>query len=189
MTCRWPCLMHKRGGSWHSLPPIPNRDYGANAPPGFPVWPPEAPTPGDRHVRPVGRHQHGGMVGGLPVAGPAASAPDSRCVSCFPSLFCCQATRATVRSARRADALRRGFLGQRALSAWLGHPLAQQDGPIVPEAFPGRGRKSFCQEEKPQFPRAFPWPMVGSCSLGRFQRCCAPPGGHQSACMRGSPLH
>lgn len=27
------------------LPPIPNRDYGAEMPtPGFPVWPPKAPT-------------------------------------------------------------------------------------------------------------------------------------------------
>ena len=59
----------------------------------------------------------------------------------------------------------------------------------MPETFPGRGHKSFCWEEKPRVPGAFPWPMVGSCSLGRFQGCCALPGGHQSSPMHGSRLH
>ena len=59
----------------------------------------------------------------------------------------------------------------------------------MPETFPGRGRKSFCWEEKPRVPGAFPWPMVGSCSLGRSQGRCAPPGGHQSSPMHGSHLH
>lgn len=58
----------------------------------------------------------------------------------------------------------------------------------MPEAFTGSSHKSFWQEEVHLVPRAFLWLAVGSrlCSLGRFQRHCAPPGGPGPSPVRAS---